>query len=608
MNDVKSLSKPQSIEIREIIDQKRVVACFQQIVSVSRKKVSGFEGLIRGINPNSNALVSPLALFEAAKNENVTLELDRVCREKIIEDFSKIYQSNKNILLFLNFDASILNDTVGSDYLLNQVIQNNINPKNIVIEISERKVNGNAALKKFADTYRQYGFMLALDDVGTEFSNMDRILLIKPDIIKIDISIVKNIENDFYKQGVFRSLVILSNKIGAMIVAEGVENENEAIQVLRLGSHMIQGYYFSVPAELKEMSTDIYNGKIDLLGKRLSDYMRLQYSKEKNTSITLNRIVNKSVKKLLNVSSCDFDTILEEIIKENPSMECAYIMNYSGIQISQTVCSDNIVSPKNLIFYSATQGTDHSMEKYYYPLMSANLKKHMTEPYISLATGNLCITISSVFINRENNKYILCADFITFEDGYNFELKGPIDDIHTKSKLEIYQIINMMSEEINKDKLTDAYNRRYIEERLLYDILKSGADQPLSVLLVDIDCFKKINDIFGHLCGDNTLKEFVAITKNFIRKNEDWIARYGGDEFLIVLNGASKQVAQRVAEGIRRASETHIVYYRDSKINFTVSIGTYTSQSNKMTPEELIALADEKLYHAKNSGRNIAVS
>lgn len=177
------------MDINDIIMKRSLVANFQQIVSVSRKMVIGFEGLIRGVDTVTGEIVAPLKLFEAARKENQTLELDRACRETVIEAFSKIYTHNREKLLFLNLDASVLQNTVGSDYLLNQVRQYGIDPSNVVIEISEKRVQGNAALKKFADAYKKYGFMMALDDVGSEWSNIDRILLIKPDIIKIDIMI-----------------------------------------------------------------------------------------------------------------------------------------------------------------------------------------------------------------------------------------------------------------------------------------------------------------------------------------------------------------------------------------------------------------------------------
>jgi diguanylate cyclase (GGDEF)-like protein len=596
-------------DIRDIIKNRNLVANFQQIVSVSRKLVIGVEGLIRGIDVQTNEIIPPLKLFDAAQRENLTLELDRACRDTVIEAFSKVYESNREKLLFLNLDASVLQSSVGSDYLLHQVRQFRVNPGNIVIEISEKKVEGNAALKKFADAYRRYGFMVALDDVGSESSNIDRILLVKPDIIKIDISLVKNIQNDFYKQGVFKSLVNMSNRIGALVIAEGTETEEEAIQILRLGGHMIQGFFFSEPKQFFDKKTAFTNDKIDMLGKRFNEYMNLLFIEERNRNKRLYAVANHAVKSLVNTESWAFDDMLRGIISKNEAMECAYILDSNGIQVSDTICSaDKAGCQENLIFYSARVGTDHSMEKYYYPLVSARAKKHVTQPYISLATGSLCITISTSYINIENKSFILCIDFKSYNAVNDIELKSPMPTYGEGIKPDIISIINRMNEAMIKDSLTDAFNRRYIEERLLADVFHATNDEhPISIILADIDRFKSVNDHYGHLAGDEVLKEFVRISKLYVRKNTDWIARYGGDEFLIVLVNADERVAGMVAEKIRSAVEKTALRYEESDICFTASFGTYTVQSKKMTCDQLLSQADKNLYTAKKEGRNKTV-
>lgn len=604
------------LNIREIITNESLRVCFQPIVSVSRKMVSGIEGLIRGIDENTKKDISPLALFDAAHNEGLPLELDRLCREKVIDAYSGIYEGNHNKLLFLNMDASILDKGVGSNYLLNQVKSHNISPGNIVVEINETKVQGSAALKKFTDTYKGYGFMVALDDVGTGFSNMDRILLVKPDIIKIDISLVRNIDTDYYKQGVFKSLVNLSNKIGAIVIAEGVETKEEAIQILRLGGHMIQGYYFSIPLESYCEKNVFSNDKIELLSKSFNTFMNQQMNLEKEKNKHLNIAVNRCVRMLKNLPEDEFTSELTAFVRDNSIVECAYILDEKGVQISDTIGFFNKNEAKeNLIFHAARKGTDHSVDRYYYPLMSAKLKRYVTEPYISLATGNLCITISYVFNNIENKKYVLCMDFQTSDDSLTLELRKDISlhtsamNIEGKTISDINSIINKMSEEIIKDTLTNSYNRRYIEERLLVDAFNaSNSKLPISVILADIDCFKEINDTYGHLAGDQVLKEFVNVAGGFIRKSKDWIARYGGDEFLIVLIDANENVACRVAEKIRLAVEAEEILYKDMKVKFTASFGTYTAVGEKITYEQLIGNADNCLYMAKKSGRNRIMS
>ena len=599
----------QAPDMRDILDNRALVANFQQIVSISRKTVVGVEGLIRGIDLNTGKTIGATSLFSAAREEMMTLELDRACRDTIFEKFSTVPEYDSDKLLFFNIDASVLETCLGSGYLLNQVLSNHLNPHNIVIEISEKSVLSNAVLKEFVTSYKQHGFMVALDDVGTGFSNMDRILLVKPDIIKIDYSLIHNIHSDFYKQGVFKSLVILANKIGALVIAEGVESEEEAIQVLRLGGHMIQGFYLSMPAAISDKNALFANNKIDFLSKRFNEYMKMQYLREKNKYKQFNRIVKESVVKLTGQSGEDFDDILGGIVSGCSDMDCAYILDSAGVQISETICGDGTGNKReNQIFYSAKQGTDHSMEKYYYPLVSAKRKRYTTEPYISLATGNLCVTISAVFECANDQKCILCADFVTVEDSYNIELRGPVDNRSVGDNKEIAGILSKMNTEIITDSLTGAYNRRYLSERLLSDMNNAKNDkQPLSIILADIDLFKDVNDRFGHLAGDQVLKDFVALTKQYIRKDSDWIARYGGDEFLIVLINANETAAARVAEKIRSACENMPVIHAATAIHFTVSLGSYTLFSEKLSMEDVIELADKNLYIAKKSGRNSVI-
>ena len=599
---------PGTPDIRSIIDSGRLEAHFQQIVSVSRKSVVGLEGLIRGIDAETGALIPPLRLFDAARDENAMLALDRACREAIITAFAELHRSDAEKLLFVNLDASILEESVGSGYLYRQVLARGINPGNVVIEISEKRVQGNAALKRFVDTYRSYGFMLALDDVGSGFSNMDRILLVKPDIIKLDLSLVKNIHSDFYKQGVFKSLVILSNKIGALVIAEGVETEDEAITVLRLGGHMIQGFYFSAPHRIIAGECVFANSRIEFLSRRFNEFMTLQYQQERYKNKRLGRIVGTAVKKLVDRSRGEFDGALREIVDKNPDMECAYVLDHSGVQVSGTVC-DGACSKasENLIFYSARDGTDHSMEKYFYPLMSAKLKRHTTEPYISLATGNLCITISAVFTGRDEGRYILCADFRAAEESYNIELRAP-SVLGLEPRTGMAELMSRMNAALARDGLTDAFNRRYLEERLVLDLWDAeAAGHPLSVILADLDCFKEVNDKHGHLAGDQVLKEFVALSKRLIRKETDWIARYGGDEFVIVLPGADSAAAVKAAEKIRLACQRERVMHGPTRLSFTASFGTNTVTDAKATVDALIGTADRNLYAAKNGGRNRVV-
>lgn len=401
-----------NLNIDEIIREKKITVHFQPIISVINKKICGLEGLIRGVDTVLDRIIAPLVLFDAARYKGLTLELDRACRERTIETFRDIYRDNKDLLLFLNIDASIIEKAVGSNHLINLVKAHGINPQNIVIEVNESRIQDTEALKKFIAIYRKSGFLIALDDVGSGFSNLDRIPLAKPDIIKIDIALIRDIDSNYYKQEVFKSLASLSNKIGALVVAEGVETEAEAIQIMELGGQMIQGYYFAKPQKYSAEWPAFLSKRIETLARRFRDYTGSVIKKDLQRYHQLETIIDQTIAQLKTVSYWDFNAHLTEALQRHSPIECGYTLDESGTQSSHTVCSYNRREGEtSLLFHPAKMGTDHSMKTYYYRLVNAIDGKYLTEPYISQATGNRCVTFAKSFINVDNQKHILCMDF-----------------------------------------------------------------------------------------------------------------------------------------------------------------------------------------------------
>jgi len=154
------------------------------------------------------------------------------------------------------------------------------------------------------------------------------------------------------------------------------------------------------------------------------------------------------------------------------------------------------------------------------------------------------------------------------------------------------------------DGLTGAFNRRYLEETLKKDFDRFiRYNHIFSVIMMDIDHFKKINDTYGHQAGDEVLKHLVRMVKNIIRTS-DIVARYGGEEFCVVIYGSKKDDAIYVAERIRSIIKNNEVIYLDKRIKYTVSFGVSTVHKGIKDYEELLRKADTALYRAKNSGRD----
>jgi len=164
--------------------------------------------------------------------------------------------------------------------------------------------------------------------------------------------------------------------------------------------------------------------------------------------------------------------------------------------------------------------------------------------------------------------------------------------------------IKKLEDNASLDPLTGVYNKKEILnflEKLLANYIRYKKD-PFSVMMLDIDFFKKINDTYGHLAGDFILKEFVKIIKNSIR-HSDILGRFGGEEFIVLLPNTKISGALKLAQRIKEEVENNVFKFSNKNIKITTSIGI-TSASLNDSLESLLERVDEALYDAKRKGRN----
>lgn len=208
--------------------------------------------------------------------------------------------------------------------------------------------------------------------------------------------------------------------------------------------------------------------------------------------------------------------------------------------------------------------------------------------------------------------YMVMSSPIVFgDDIYILEIlkdlteTGIVTGLSGLNNRETTDIIARLNEKVMRDDLTGAYNRRYINEKLPSDILYGArSNEKISVIMLDIDYFKEINDIYGHLAGDSVLKEVASIIKSKIRKNYDWVARYGGDEFLIVLKNSGQEVAISVMREIQNTVKNISVRFENNIVNMTISFGSCTVEPGTKNFYEIIYEVDENLKKAKEEGKN----
>ncbi|WP_123039549.1 diguanylate cyclase domain-containing protein [Cohnella candidum] len=205
------------------------------------------------------------------------------------------------------------------------------------------------------------------------------------------------------------------------------------------------------------------------------------------------------------------------------------------------------------------------------------------------------LMISPVFLDGETIGYMSTATDVTERKRAEETLRQANEILHELSFM---------------DGLTGISNRRHFDEVLSKEwgrAQRGSCDSPLSLLLLDIDYFKKYNDTYGHQMGDECLRKVASLLQAVVGRSTDLVARYGGEEFALILPDTDSAGAQKVGEKLRAAMEREAIPHAGSKVSgvVTLSIGAATFLPNaEDTPEQLIARADGALYEAKTTGRN----
>ncbi|MDA3948408.1 MAG: sensor domain-containing diguanylate cyclase [Spirochaeta sp.] len=159
----------------------------------------------------------------------------------------------------------------------------------------------------------------------------------------------------------------------------------------------------------------------------------------------------------------------------------------------------------------------------------------------------------------------------------------------------------------NEDALTGAYNRRFLDSRLAEECDRHQRyGRRLSVFIADLDDFKEINDTHGHPVGDDVLREFCRVTKDEMRRS-DFLCRYGGEEFVGLLPETGGSDAAELAERIRRRMEKTVHTGLTGEFTVTVSFGIAELSKEISEPQDILTVADDRLYRAKDLGRNCIV-
>ncbi|MBC7925761.1 MAG: diguanylate cyclase, partial [Bryobacteraceae bacterium] len=248
---------------------------------------------------------------------------------------------------------------------------------------------------------------------------------------------------------------------------------------------------------------------------------------------------------------------------------------------------------------------DWMMPGYTGPELCRLIREQNSEPYTYI-----------ILLTSRNDKEDVVAGMDSGADDY---LTKPFDRHELKVRLragtrivelqeQLVTTREAMREQATRDYLTQVWNRSAIVENLRRELARSRRDgTPVGVIVGDLDHFKSINDTWGHGIGDVALKECASRMKSALRPY-DFVGRYGGEEFLLVLPGANLSDAAWLADRVRLSIRSEPLRVEGTLISMSCSFGCTSTSGGEATEENLIRIADEALYSAKRSGRDRVVA
>ena len=240
-------------ELRRLIKEEQVTPFYQPIFFLKPFKLFGFEALSRP--PTQSILANPEFLFKAALRFGLYCDLEMLCWKKILQSMPSLKESEK---LFLNCNPYLVESP--RFFQIKTIFeQNNFHPKNSVLEITERSaITDFPAFYKRLRFYRDYGFGIAIDDVGGGYASLESIVETAPTVLKIDIHLVNGVSDHQVKKSLIKFIVAFCKENNIISVAEGVERKEDLMTLINLGVDAGQGYLLSRPSPNPNLF-DIYN-------------------------------------------------------------------------------------------------------------------------------------------------------------------------------------------------------------------------------------------------------------------------------------------------------------------------------------------------------------
>lgn len=560
-----------------MIDQDAFYVDFQPIVSATvPTEVFAYECLLRGRDAEGKS-VPPDRIFGTARGADLLFQVDRAARLTAIRSARA---HNVTTPIFINFNPTSVYDPNFCLRTTVQAVQEaGITPERVVFEVVESDaVHDPEHLLTIVRFYRQQGFRIALDDLGAGYGSLNLLTSLQPDFVKFDRELSRAVDSDPYKQKVFGKLVEMARALGVYTLAEGIETEGEYRWLAAQGVDYLQGYFFARPASPPPLSTPDLTAQATAGGSILP--ARSENAADRQVPPAFN----------LNPGSDALQAVLDSLSEQ-----------VAVIDTSGTVLLVNRAWQQAGLEGGLSSGTRFTGVNYLDICRTAGL--------YGLNDGHRCY---------EGIRRVLDGSSASFSFEYRCDTPrkarwfvmnatpltgGGAVILHmdiTARKAQEATIHHLAYH----DELTGAANRRYFYKEAQRTVtLAEQTMRPFSLLYLDLDDFKGINDRFGHACGDALLR-YVSARLQGLSREGDLLTRFGGDEFVLLLKGVSSREVEGVAERYRAALAGPFVI-EGRQLRGVGSLGAASYPEHGRTIDALLRRADAAMYREKAGHRKV---
>ncbi|MCG8614136.1 MAG: EAL domain-containing protein [Pseudomonadales bacterium] len=374
---------------------------YQPIVSFTHQKIVGYEALIQP--KRQDEIISVQSVFDLARALDENSVLDELCHSIHIKNFHHV---GNPIWLFLNVNSQTVNSGVLNEAFIETTLaQSNLKQEQIVLEIVENGVEDLKTLKRFVDHAKALGFQIAMDNFGKGYANFDRIWQVEPQIVKLDQSLLQHAYVNKKARGLLKGLVDLIHKSQALVLIEGVENEELAEIALQSEADMFQGYFIGKPGLVPEPSSQI----LTRLGEMLQSYRHHQFENENFNNEALKMLhleMMNACDKL--AQSRDLKRACKHLKRLEPVRRC-FLLDTSGHQIGETELAEHSAAKVSFNPLKSADGAFWSHREYFRNALSKSNVIHASKPYIALPDAENTITYSVQTYTRDGY-VVLCVD------------------------------------------------------------------------------------------------------------------------------------------------------------------------------------------------------